>query len=86
MTAKSMNNKQLNGILLKGVGGFHTVEAADAVYVCRARGAFRKEKITPLAGDRVRITVTDGRSENTIDTIEPRKNFLLRPPVANIAT
>ena len=84
MTAKSMNNKQLNGILLKGVGGFYTVEAADAVYVCRARGAFRKEKVTPLAGDRVRITVTDGRSENTIDTIEPRKNFLLRPPVANI--
>lgn len=72
------------GILLKGIGGFYSVEAADAVYVCKARGVFRKKHMTPLAGDSVQITVHDGDAENTIDAILPRKNELRRPPVANI--
>ncbi|MBO5462268.1 MAG: ribosome small subunit-dependent GTPase A [Clostridia bacterium] len=75
----------LNGIIIKGIGGFYYVEAAGEVYECKARGAFRKKKITPLAGDNVTITVREGR-ENTIDEISDRKNFLLRPPVANIDT
>lgn len=75
----------LNGIIIKGIGGFYYVEAAGEVYECKARGAFRKKKITPLAGDNVTITVRNGR-ENTIDEIIDRKNFLLRPPVANIDT
>lgn len=79
-----MSSKTLNGILLKGIGGFYSVEAADAVYVCKARGVFRKKRITPLSGDRVQITVSDGDAENTIDEILPRKNELRRPPVANI--
>lgn len=79
-----MSSKTLNGILLKGIGGFYSVEAADAVYVCKARGVFRKKRITPLPGDRVQITVNGGDAENTIDEILPRKNELRRPPVANI--
>lgn len=79
-----MSSNTLNGILLKGIGGFYSVEAADAVYVCKARGVFRKKRITPLCGDRVQITVSGGDAENTIDEIFPRKNELRRPPVANI--
>lgn len=77
--------KVLSGIIIKGIGGFYYVEAAGEVYECKARGAFRKKKITPLAGDKVTITVRDGK-ENTIDAIGERKNYLLRPPVANIDT
>ncbi len=77
--------KVLNGVIIKGIGGFYYVEAAGEVYECKARGAFRKKKISPLAGDNVTITVREGK-ENTIDEIGERKNFLLRPPVANIDT
>ncbi len=80
-----MEDRVLKGIIIKGIGGFYYVEAAGEVYECKARGAFRKKKITPLAGDNVTITVREGK-ENTIDEIEPRKNFLIRPPVANIDT
>jgi ribosome biogenesis GTPase / thiamine phosphate phosphatase len=74
---------QLDGIILKGIGGFYYVETAESIYECRARGIFRKEKITPLPGDRVTIkTGTD--CENTIDVIHPRKNWFMRPPIANI--
>lgn len=76
--------QQKNGIILKGIGGFYYVEAAGAVYECKARGVFRKKRITPLAGDRVQITVTDDGTENTVGEIFERKNFLKRPPVANI--
>ena len=47
----------MQGIILRGIGGFYYVETADAVYTCRARGSFRRQGITPVAGDRVEITV-----------------------------
>lgn len=78
-------DKVLQGIIIKGIGGFYYVESAGEVYECKARGAFRKKKITPLAGDNVIITVRQDK-ENTIDEIQERRNFLLRPPVANIDT
>lgn len=73
----------IEGLIVKGIGGFYYVEAADGVYECKARGIFRKEKITPLVGDRVQISLNEN-AENTIDVIDKRKNFLVRPPLANI--
>lgn len=72
-----------SGIILKGIGGFYYVETSEGIFECKAKGIFRKEKITPLAGDRVIITVRENK-DNTIDEILPRKNSLKRPPVANI--
>jgi len=80
-----MTEKQLNGIIIKGIGGFYYIEANGDIYECKARGAFRKKKISPLAGDNVTITVREN-GENTIDDILERKNFLIRPPVANVDT
>ena len=74
-----------NGLIMKGIGGFYYVETADGIFECKAKGKFRKERIIPLAGDRAKITVRDGK-ENTIDEIFERKNCLKRPPVANIDT
>lgn len=73
----------LQGTIIKGIGGFYYVEAADEVYECKARGVFRKKHITPLVGDFVTISINDN-SENTIDEIHDRKNYLNRPPVSNI--
>ncbi len=73
-----------DGIIVKGIGGFYYVESEGEIYECRARGAFRKNKITPLVGDRVSVTLYEGDHENTIDAIAPRTNELRRPPVANI--
>lgn len=82
-----MSNKnesvKKSGIILKGIGGFYYVETADGVFECKAKGKFRKERITPLAGDKVIIEITYN-AENTICSVEERKNFLRRPPVANI--
>ena len=75
--------KTLNGIILKCVGGFYYVEAADSVYECKARGVFRKNGITPVAGDRAVITVLEDGT-GWVEEIGERRNFLIRPPVANL--
>lgn len=74
---------KIDGVILKGIGGFYYVKTAEGVFECKAKGKFRKAKISPLAGDKVTITVRNDE-ENTIDEIAERKNFLIRPPVANI--
>lgn len=72
-----------DGIILKGIGGFYYVETDEGVFECKAKGKFRSKKISPLAGDRVTVTIVNDK-DNTIDDIKPRKNCLVRPPVANI--
>ena len=73
----------LEGILLKCIGGFYYVEANGAVYECKAKGLFRKENRSPLAGDRVEIELTGDRM-GVVEEILPRRNEWLRPPLANL--
>lgn len=74
---------KLKGTIIKGIGGFYYVEAAGEIYECKARGVFRKERIVPLVGDSVEITV-DEHGKNSIDVINDRRNFFNRPPIANV--
>ena len=76
---------KLNGLIVKGIGGFYYGETADGLSECKARGVFRKKRITPLVGDKVSISVITN-ADNTIDDIFERKNSLVRPPLANIDT
>lgn len=72
------------GKIVKGIGGFYYVKSSDnKVFECKARGIFRKSHITPLVGDNVRFSV-NADAQNTVDEIFARKNFLVRPPVANV--
>lgn len=71
------------GLILQGIGGFYYVRAVDQIYECRARGIFRKNGVTPLAGDHAAIS-TQPDGTGTVEEILPRKNFLLRPPIANL--
>lgn len=73
----------IKGKIIKGIGGFYYVDADDVIYECKARGNFRKQGITPLVGDDVEISVNEN-AENTIDKILPRKNEMVRPPLANL--
>ncbi|MCL2298581.1 MAG: ribosome small subunit-dependent GTPase A [Firmicutes bacterium] len=75
--------KLLEGRIHSGVGGSFAVAADEGVLACRARGLFRKQGVTPLVGDRVRIERVGGK-EGYIREILPRKNALARPPLANL--
>ena len=76
--------ENINGTIIKGIGGFYYVKAADKIIECKARGIFRKENITPLVGDSVAVKLSSPEN-GVIDEIFPRKNSLIRPPVANVS-
>ena len=64
--------KRLEGLVRKGIGGFYTVETDQGFYTCTARGKFRKKRISPYAGDWVRIL---GEEDGTgaLEEILPRR-------------
>ncbi|MTI67592.1 MAG: ribosome small subunit-dependent GTPase A [Firmicutes bacterium] len=74
----------LEGIIIKGIGGFYYVKTDSSIIECKARGKFRNKKIKPLVGDRVKVKLTHEDNKGVIEEIENRKNVLIRPPVANI--
>ena len=76
--------KQVQGLVLRCVGGFYYVKTTDGVYTCRARGAFRRAGLTPVAGDQVLIQPQEVDMTGVLQEILPRRNVLVRPPVANV--
>ena len=68
------------GRIIRGIGGFYYIrDGFGVLYECKARGRFRKDGVVPLTGDWVVF------SENRlIEQIEPRRNVLIRPKVANV--
>lgn len=74
----------VEGVIVKGVGGFYYVKAQERLYECRARGLFREDNITPLVGDKVLIRINEEDGTGYIEEIMERKSELIRPPVANV--
>lgn len=73
----------MEGLIHKALSGFYYVDCGGESVTCRARGKFRHEKLTPLVGDRVSVTLLpDGTG--SVDAVLPRKNEFQRPAVANI--
>ena len=73
------------GVIVKGVGGlYYARDPEGEVHVLRAKGKFRKQRVTPMVGDRVRFTPGSGDEHGWVDEILPRDSQLIRPPVANI--
>lgn len=81
-----MEKNFFEGIITKAVGGSYYVAAADNVnnvISCTARGIFRKNNISPCAGDRVTV-ILENKNQPVIDKIHERKNHIIRPPLSNL--
>ena len=88
-------DKKVKGKIINGVGGLYTVRLLDSEALpagsrvkCRARGSFRHERLTPLPGDNVTLVCSEGDGKDAysfvIDSIDNRRNALIRPPMANL--
>ncbi|MBE6850522.1 MAG: ribosome small subunit-dependent GTPase A [Ruminococcus sp.] len=74
-----VNTEAKHSIIIKSVRGLYTVASPDGVFKeCTARGILRKKGQEPYVGDQVRM---DG---NVIAEVLPRKNEIIRPPLANL--
>lgn len=81
-----MTEEKVEGLVVKSLGGFYYVkDKNNNEYECRARGLFRNKNIKLLVGDYVTVDLQKEGSGYVVD-IAPRKNELVRPPLANIDT
>ncbi len=71
------------GQIRKALSGYYYVYQEGELIQCRGRGVFRNRGESPLVGDIVDYT-KDGESDGYVMKIHPRKNELIRPPIANI--
>ena len=71
----------ITGRIIKVNSGLYRVKTDNSeLFECVLRGKIKYHNINPLVGDYVLIDV----AKKTVEKILDRKNFLLRPPVANI--
>lgn len=75
----------MTGTVLRILGGFYTVmDDAGNSSTLRAQGKLRKQRIKPVVGDEVEFTPGEGGQDGWLEAVLPRRNQLVRPPVANI--
>lgn len=70
----------MKGQIVKIISNDYFVLFENKEYVCKARGKFRKDNITPKVGDYVIFDI----DEKIINDVMNRKNTLDRPNVSNI--
>lgn len=70
----------MKGQIIKIISNLYFVNCNSEIYKCHSRGNFRNKNILPVVGDFCIIN----KDDNYILEILPRKNFLIRPLVANI--
>lgn len=76
----------MQGKIIRGIAGFYYVHVPEiGILECKAKGIFRKNKLKPLVGDFVDVSIIDEENKKgNIDEVLERRNELIRPAVANI--
>ena len=74
---------ELEGLVLKNYNGYYYVQVANAVFTCKVKGKMKQNRFSLATGDRVLLEPGE-QGEGMIKQVLPRKNFLLRPTMANL--
>lgn len=83
-----MQNKLYKGIVISNISDLYKVEIEKEgkIYSCNARGKFKADETSPVAGDIVEIEITDEeKCAGIIEKIIERKNYIKRPKMANLS-
>lgn len=79
-----MSMERIQGRIVKALSGYYYIQPSEGELItCRARGKFRLDGTSPLVGDQVEVEVSTD-STGSVRTILPRRNWFVRPAVANI--
>lgn len=75
----------MEGLIIKGIGGFYYVKTEEGLIEAKGRGIFKKDGTTLCVGDLVEVDIISPEDKKgVINRIMPRKNCFIRPPIANI--
>lgn len=73
----------INGIVTRAYGGFFFVSDGENLWRCTVRGVLKHRKVEVMVGDRV-ILRPETTQKGLVENVFPRRNALVRPPVANV--
>ncbi|MCQ2385313.1 MAG: ribosome small subunit-dependent GTPase A [Clostridia bacterium] len=78
---------ETQGTVTRGVGGLYEVLLPSGTrIVCRAKGVLKRDDHIVKVGDTVSLQIDEsGRGETTLTAVFPRRNDLIRPPLANVS-
>ena len=75
----------MQGIIVENISNLYVVKVNEEIYEATARGKFKKEDISPVVGDKVKIEVLDEEKKIAIITdIYDRITYIKRPKIANV--
>ena len=77
------------GKAVKGLGGLYNIRIEENGEVkflsCKAKGTLHRDEEKLLIGDNVKVTIDEDTPDGVVvSEILPRKNSLIRPPLANL--
>lgn len=76
---------RVKGRIIKGIGGFYYVDTPRGLVTTRGRGNLKKDGDILLVGDIVEVSIINASEmEGVIETVFPRNNSFVRPPIANV--
>lgn len=82
-----MSKIKLQGRVIKNYNGYYYVNVAEVgepeqIYTCKVKGKMKQNRFSLATGDMVSFEAEG--TEGMILSVLPRKNFLLRPTMANL--
>ena len=75
----------MQGFIIENISNLYKVKVEKQIYEANARGKFKKDDISPVVGDYVKIRVIDEEKKKAvIEKIQERDVYVKRPKIANI--
>lgn len=75
----------MQGLIIENISNLYKIKTENKIYEANARGKLKKEEITPVVGDNVKIQILDEeKNKAVIEEILPRTTYIKRPKMSNI--
>lgn len=75
----------MQGFIIENISNLYKIKVENKIYEANARGKLKKEEITPVVGDNVKIQILDEENKKAIiEEILPRTTYIKRPKMSNI--
>ena len=75
----------MQGLIIENIANLYKIKINNEIYEANARGKLKKEEITPVVGDHVKIQILDEENKKAIiEEILQRTTYIKRPKMSNI--
>ena len=75
----------MQGVIIENISNLYKIKTESKIYEANARGKLKKEEITPVVWDKVKIEILDEENNKAIiEDILPRTTYIKRPKMSNI--